>query len=92
MNAENHRAVCAAFGAVLKVVRDRSRVSQERLAELADLDRTMPSRYERGHQLPTIASLIAIGHALGCDPCQLLQMTIAKLRELPSQHAATTST
>jgi transcriptional regulator with XRE-family HTH domain len=84
MNAVNHRAVSLAFGAVLRVIRDSAQVSQERLAELADLDRTMPSRYERGLQQPTIANLIAIGRALECEPCRLLQMTIAKLHEPPS--------
>ena len=79
MNTFDHRKVAQAFGSVLKAQRQVVTMSQEQLAEKADLDRTTPSLYERGLRQPTISSLIAIGAALGCDPCSLLRMTIARL-------------
>jgi transcriptional regulator with XRE-family HTH domain len=83
MNGVDHRAMALAFGAVLKTTRESALLSQERLAELADLDRTTPSLYERGLRQPTIATLMALGRALECDPCKLLEMTIARLHGRP---------
>ncbi len=79
MNRLDHQMVALAFGAVLKSERQSVAISQEQLAERADLDRTTPSLYERGLRQPTISTLIAIGAALGCDTCSLLRMTIARL-------------
>ncbi len=79
MNRLDHQTVALAFGWVLKTQRQSLGISQEQLAERADLDRTTPSLYERGLRQPTISTLIAIGAALGCDPCGLLRMTIARL-------------
>jgi len=39
----DHRRVAWAFGAVLRITRNGALLSQERLAELADIDRTTPS-------------------------------------------------
>jgi transcriptional regulator with XRE-family HTH domain len=83
MTGVDHRTVALAFGAVLKTTRNGAQLSQERLAELANIDRTTPSLYERGLRQPTIATLIALGRALGCEPCRLLQLTIARLRQSP---------
>jgi transcriptional regulator with XRE-family HTH domain len=83
MSALDYREVALAFGAVLKTVRNEALLSQEDVAERAGLDRTTPSLYERGLRQPTIASLIALGHALGHDPSVLVQMTVARLRKIP---------
>ena len=79
MNKADHQMVALAFGVILKTQRQGLGMSQEQLAERADLDRTTPSLYERGRRQPTISTLIAIGSALGCDPCGLLGMTITRL-------------
>lgn len=81
MRAVDHRSVSLAFGAVLRIARTHAKLSQEDVAERADLDRTMPSLYERGLRQPTIGTLIALARALGCDPSALLQLTVARLRE-----------
>jgi transcriptional regulator with XRE-family HTH domain len=57
----DHRRVAIAFAGVLKLVRNGARISQETLAEAADIDRTYPSLLERGLRQPTLAVLIAIG-------------------------------
>jgi transcriptional regulator with XRE-family HTH domain len=64
--------VALAFGAALKIARTAARLSQEQLAELADLDRTTPSLYERGLRQPTVGTVIAIAEALRVDPALLV--------------------
>lgn len=48
MNAPTRHKVAEAFGIVLRTVRDAAGLSQEQLAEAADVDRTYPSLLERG--------------------------------------------
>jgi transcriptional regulator with XRE-family HTH domain len=53
-----------AFGKTLKRYRLQQKLSQEKLAELADLDRTYISQIERGLKSPSIKSLISLAQAL----------------------------
>jgi XRE family transcriptional regulator, regulator of sulfur utilization len=80
MSAVDHQAVALAFGAALKSARSAAGLSQEELADRAGLDRTTPSLYERGLRQPTIATLISLSAALGCDCALLLQQTVAEFR------------
>jgi transcriptional regulator with XRE-family HTH domain len=70
------RAVAAAvrevFGKVLRESRQERGLSQEDLAELADLDRTTPSLLERGLRQPTLSVVILLGRALEVDPRELV--------------------
>ncbi len=72
-----------AFGEVLRACRNRAEVSQERLAEAADLDRTYPSLIERGLREPTLGVVIRLGRALGIDPCVLVRMTLWRIQQRP---------
>ena len=69
-----------AFGQALKAARLAKGLSQEQLAEEAELDRTTPSLYERGLRTPTLAVLIDIGRALDIGPTQLVWETLEQLR------------
>lgn len=53
-----------AFGHVLRRNRNLRGLSQEKLAELADLDRTYISQIERGLKSPSMKALIALAKAL----------------------------
>lgn len=53
-----------AFGQILRKYRLQQKLSQEKLAELADLDRTYISQIERGLKSPSISTLIALVGAL----------------------------
>ena len=53
-----------AFGQTLKKYRLQQKLSQEKLAELADLDRTYISQIERGLKSPSIPTLISLAQAL----------------------------
>jgi transcriptional regulator with XRE-family HTH domain len=65
-------AVRVAFGRALTEFRKERGLSQEHLAELADLDRTTPSLLERGLRQPTLAVIFLLGRALEVDPRDLV--------------------
>ena len=54
----------ARFGEVVREVRTRRGFSQEKLAELADLDRTFVSMIERGKRHPTLETAKSLAEAL----------------------------
>jgi transcriptional regulator with XRE-family HTH domain len=80
MNMFSQGHVAKAFGCVLREARADRGMSQEELAELADLDRTYPSFMERGLRQPTVGRLIGLAHALGVDPSALITMAVKCLR------------
>ena len=67
-----------AFGVVLKKHRINSGLSQEKLAELCDLDRTYISMLERGKRQPTISTIFVIGKMLGVVP----ELLVGETRKL----------
>lgn len=84
MRGFGQRRVARAFGKVLRAVRQEAGVSQELLAERADIDRTYPSLIERGLRQPTIGIFIEIAVALRMEPpATLITMTMARLRADP---------
>lgn len=52
------------FGKILRKYRLQQQLSQEKLAELASLDRTYISQIERGLKSPSIQTLISLAQAL----------------------------
>ncbi|MDB6102439.1 MAG: family transcriptional regulator [Gammaproteobacteria bacterium] len=74
MSARRREVACA-FGVVLRDSRRERNMTQESLAERADLDRTYPSLLERGLRQPTLTYLFAIADALGMDPAELVRLT-----------------
>ena len=80
MSAHSRRQVAVAFGAILRNARDGMGISQEGLAEGADMDRTYPSLLERGRRQPTLFALLNLAAALEIEPALLVTMTLARLR------------
>jgi transcriptional regulator with XRE-family HTH domain len=80
MSAVDHRAVATAFATILRTARVGAGLSQEKLPEAADIDRTYPSLLERGLRQLTLAVLIAVASALKMEPALLVTMTVARLR------------
>jgi transcriptional regulator with XRE-family HTH domain len=56
------------FGKTLKQIRTERRLSQEKLAELCELDRTYISLLERGLRQPTLSTLFKLSEALEIEP------------------------
>jgi len=61
------------FGLVLKEVRTQKKISQNELANLAELDRTYISLLERGLRQPTIETVFKLAEALGLKASSLIQ-------------------
>jgi transcriptional regulator with XRE-family HTH domain len=62
------------FSKVLKQLRTERKISQERLAELCNLDRTYISLLERGLRQPTLSTIFKISQALEITPSELIKI------------------
>lgn len=71
----NRLRVALAFGATLRMARHRRGLSQEKLAEACDMDRTYPSLLERGQRTPTLTVLLDLAAALDIPPENLITET-----------------
>lgn len=60
------------FGDLLKTLRQRHNISQEKLAEKCDLHRTYISLLERGLRQPTLSTIFKIASAIDSSPSELL--------------------
>jgi y4mF family transcriptional regulator len=67
---EQHRRL---LGEAIRTKRKKMRLSQERLAEKADLSTVFISRVERGKESPSLDSLVKIARALGVRPRDLVR-------------------
>lgn len=65
--------ILRAFGKHLRELREKTDLSQERLAELADLHRTYEGLMERGRANPTLLAIVALARALKVPPYKLLE-------------------
>jgi len=66
------RDVRAAFGLAVRRCRTQAGISQERLAELAGVERAYVSALERGRRNPTLLTQQRIAAALGVTLHQLI--------------------
>lgn len=62
-----------AFGFVLRKRRVEAGISQQSLAEVAEIDRTYVSLLERGVRQPSLESIFRIAYALECPPDELVR-------------------
>ena len=65
--------VLKAFGKHLRELRKKTGLSQEKLAELADLHRTYEGLMERGRANPTLLTIVALARILKVRPSKLLE-------------------
>ncbi len=63
-----------------RAARTDAGISQEVLAERADIDRTYPSLMERGLRQPTLGMVVTIADALRIEPGKLVTTTVTRLR------------
>jgi transcriptional regulator with XRE-family HTH domain len=67
------QSISIKFGRVVKLVREQQGVSQEQLAELAEVDRTYVSMIERGKRHPTLEVAERISHSLGLRLSEMIR-------------------
>lgn len=65
----------AAFGQVVRQLRLEAQVSQEDLANRANLERAHVGRIERGENQPTLWVILKLAEGLGVEPGALLNQT-----------------
>ena len=66
-----HDPILRAFGSRVRSIRNDKKLSQERVAEKADIDPTYISGIERGLRNPGIKNVARIAKALGVRTCDL---------------------
>lgn len=71
--------VVEVFGKVLRELREANHISQEKLAEYCELDRTYISLLERGLRQPTITTIFKLAKALNISPSRLIEEVEIKL-------------
>ena len=75
----DREAVAIAFGKVLREARQAAGMSQEDLADAANMSRDYPSSLERGVRTPTLHMLFRIAKALNLQPWKLVLRTASRL-------------
>ncbi|UXJ55803.1 helix-turn-helix domain-containing protein [Pseudomonas citronellolis] len=74
-----------AFGMAVRALRTQQALAQEALANMAGIDRSHMGKIERGKHMPTLAIILRIAEALGCDASTLVAETehnLTRLREV----------
>lgn len=61
------------FGKILRELREVNHISQEKLAEYCELDRTYISLLERGLRQPTITTIFKLAKAFNISPSKLIE-------------------
>jgi transcriptional regulator with XRE-family HTH domain len=82
--AERERLL-QAFGKKLRTERERRHLSQERLADIANVHRTHFGGLERGRREPHLAMLLILADALEVSPGTLLEgLPVPRERKAPT--------
>lgn len=68
-----------AFGAAVVAMRGKKQVSQEALANIADIARSHLGKIERGEHMPNLALILRIARGLGCSAAELMVETESRL-------------
>lgn len=77
-DGQRERAALAAFGAAVRVARERRGISQTCLAKAAGLPQKHVSRIERGEVNPTYHTIIRLADALGVPISDLFTRRVAE--------------
>jgi transcriptional regulator with XRE-family HTH domain len=82
---DEHSRLLLAFGEKLRAERDRRNVSQETLAEIANVHRTHLGALERGRREPHLSMLLILADALETTPQTLLEgLFVPRERKAPT--------
>jgi len=67
-----------AFGEVIKSLRKSNNISQEKLAELSNLDRSFISLLECGHKQPSLITIFQLAKAFKISASKMIALTEKK--------------
>lgn len=68
----DHNKDLVAFGATIRTQRKAAGLSQEALADLAEIDRSHMGKIERGERNVSLLNILRIARAIGAKPSDLL--------------------
>ena len=71
--------ISSKVGLKIKLLRTKAGISQEKLAELADLNKNSIGAIERGESSPSIDTLDAIARAFGMELVELIDVSKIEL-------------
>lgn len=69
----DHNNDLVAFGATIRAQRKAASLSQEALADLAEIDRSHMGKIERGERNVSLLNILRIARAIGAKPSDLLR-------------------
>jgi transcriptional regulator with XRE-family HTH domain len=87
---KEHHAALVKFGRIVRQYRLAAGLSQEGLAERANLHRTYVGMIERGEKNLTITNILKLGEALGVSVSQLFIQLENEPSTIPSINTGTT--
>jgi transcriptional regulator with XRE-family HTH domain len=64
----------AIFGKILKTLRIKQDLTQDKLAEISTLERTFISMMERGNSQPSLTTIFELAKALKMKPSELVRL------------------
>jgi transcriptional regulator with XRE-family HTH domain len=70
-----------AFGAVIRDLRKANQLSQEKLAEVSNLDRSFISLLECGHKQPSLITIFQLAKAFNLSASKILSIVEAKMNK-----------
>ena len=70
-----------AFGNVIRELRKANQISQEKLAELSNLDRSFISLLECGHKQPSLITIFQIAKAFNISASKILSLAEEKIKK-----------
>jgi len=70
-----------AFGVVIKELRNANKISQEKLAELSNLDRSFISLLECGHKQPSLVTIFQFAKAFNLSASKILSLVEEKIKK-----------
>jgi transcriptional regulator with XRE-family HTH domain len=69
----------SAFGQVIKELRTKYKISQERLADLSNLDRSFISLLECGHKQPSLITIFQLAKAFNVSAAKIIALVEKKI-------------
>jgi transcriptional regulator with XRE-family HTH domain len=69
----------AAFGQAIKELRKKHHISQEKLAEVSNLDRSFISLLECGHKQPSLITIFQLAKSFNMSAAKLVTMVEKKI-------------
>jgi transcriptional regulator with XRE-family HTH domain len=69
-----------AFGETIRELRKTNKISQEKLAEVSNLDRSFISLLECGHKQPSLITIFQLAEAFNLSASKILALVEAKIK------------